>query len=195
MANEHDLDKALKRAYQTHKRQNPLSRHALENIKSKCRKPKNSQFWQQMQWATACVGLLFLSVLLFKPEPDMTNLYTLDLSQFDHIAHHSKKGGQYTVEITQSDSELLKAKHSELLRHARAFHGRVLENNSDYLLIADCKTNTLIEIEQSIVHELTGISFDKPINQGDMLALTSDKNGLLVDLTAQNSRFNQYHCK
>ena len=198
MANDHDFDKALKQVYQRQKQQHGLSKQDLEQIKAKCRQPKQNKFWQQAQWAMACAGLLLLGALWIQPESEVTHLYALDLTQYDNIEHHGKENGQYTVHITRKQKpqypDAVQTKHSELLAQARSFHGRIIENNSEFLLIADCKENTLFEIEKSLLSDLSDLNLDGQLHQGELLALTSNKKGLLVNLTTLNQNQGIYSC-
>ncbi|ALO43949.1 hypothetical protein [Pseudoalteromonas phenolica] len=198
MANEDDFDKTLKHAYQQRKQQQGLTKQDLELMKAKCRQPKQNKFWQQAQWAMACAGLLFLGALWIQPENETTQMYALDLTQYEHIEHHSKEDGQYKVHITRNHTlqnpESIQAKHSELLAQARSFHGRIIDNNTEFLLIADCKENTLLEIEKSLVRDLSDINLEGQLRQGEMLALTSNKKGLLVNLTTLNQNQGIYSC-
>jgi hypothetical protein len=198
MANNHDFDKALKHAYQQQKQQHGLSKQDLEQMKAKCRQPKQNKFWQQAQWAMACAGLLFLGALWIQPQNEVTHLYALDLTQYDNIEHHGKENGQYTVHITRKQKpkrpEAVQAEHSEILAQARSFHGRIIENNSEFLLIADCKENTLLEIEKSLLSDLSDLNLDGQLRQGELLALTSNKKGLLVNLTTLSQNQGIYSC-
>ena len=198
MANDDDFDKTLKQAYQQRKQQQGLTKQELELMKAKCRQPKQNKFWQQAQWAMACAGLLFLGALWIQPENETTQMYVLDLTQYEHIEHHGKEDGQYKVYITRNHTlqspESIQAKHSELLAQARSFHGRIIDNNSEFLLIADCKENTLLEIEKSLVRDLSGLNLEGQLHQGELLALTSNKKGLLVNLTTPSQNQGIYSC-
>lgn len=198
MANDHDFDKALKQAYQQRKLQLGLTKQDLELMKAKCRQPTKNKFWQQAQWAMACAGLLFLGALWIQPESEIHQMYALDLTQYEHIEHHSKEDGQYKLHITRNHTlqspDSIQAKHSELLAQARSFHGRIIDNNSEFLLIADCKENTLLEIEKSLVRDLSGFNLEGRLHQGELLALTSNKKGLLVNLTTLSQKQGIYSC-
>ncbi|WP_295511891.1 hypothetical protein [uncultured Pseudoalteromonas sp.] len=184
--NDEQLDADLKAHFQKRKTQHSLSTEQLAQMQTpQVTRPKKQRFLK-IQMASLFVALaLFGFVMLEYNYRELTNIYAVDLSDYQWVeVHELDSKGSYVSNLKQQ-KQMLDTNYQQALANHQArtsFTGRLVSVDNDWY-IADCEQNVLVQIKQSLLEELQKHgTLDTHIHQGDLLALDQNKQGQIVAL-------------
>lgn len=184
--NDEQLDADLKAHFQKRKTQHSLSTEQLAQMQTpQVTRPKKQRFLK-IQMASLFFALaLFGFVMLEYNYRELTNIYAVDLSDYQWVeVHELDSKGSYVSNLKQQKQTLDTNYQQALANHqARtSFTGRLVSVDNDWY-IADCEQNVLVQIKQSLLEELQKHgTLDTHIHQGDLLALDQNKQGQIIAL-------------
>ncbi|CAH9054082.1 hypothetical protein PSECIP111951_00955 [Pseudoalteromonas holothuriae] len=185
--NDEQLNQQLKQEFAKQKSQNRLTKAQLAQFKTACKKPKNNAIWPNIQWMCASIGAVFLAYLLFtQSQSTMQPLYTLNLNNYQQIEVHSIENGQYHLSFTSQKQQLDQAmvQAAQIIKNAYQGHGRLIEKQTGKWFIADCKQQTLLEINTELVAKLIDKHKVKTQAVGTLLTFKRNPQGQLISLSA-----------
>ncbi|KID54765.1 hypothetical protein JF50_23085 [Pseudoalteromonas luteoviolacea] len=198
----------LQQAYRAAKRHQKMSPKQVRKLKRLSRlenRKHTRQFWLRTSlWASSCclvalIGSLSLQSILSDFETFLTHLepHSFSPQQYDTVETHTIIAGSYQTTIAQQKTQLddALAGSQEKLREVSQFYGKLVHSEEGVWFIADCNNQTLIEVRESLLNELVVPSeraFD--YQQGQLLALSKNQSGQLVNITAPPSEAPLYAC-
>ena len=189
------FEEALKQAYSRSKR--PVTEKQLTQFKQACAQRKRRVTWPTIQWGLACSGLLFLSIqlFLFTTEYQQPTLHTLNLAHYDQLEVHSLQQGLYQRDVITQKAALDKQLAlSQQQKRSHDYHGELVKQQDNAWLIADCKRNTLITLEKSLLQQLVPNWQNQPSQVGRYLTLNSNASGEITSLTGIGKGQQSYSC-
>ncbi|AOT07284.1 hypothetical protein [Pseudoalteromonas luteoviolacea] len=198
----------LQQAYSAAKRHHKMSPKQVRKLKRLSRlenRKHTRQFWLRTSlWASSCclvalVGSLSLQNILYDFEVFLAQLEPNSFSaqQYDIVETHNIVEGSYQTTIAQQKTQLdeaLTGSKEKLLKISQ-FYGKLVHSQEGVWFIADCNNQTLIEVRESLLNELIvpeERAFD--YQQGQLLALSKNQSGQLINITAPSSGKGLYAC-
>ncbi|MDK1287168.1 hypothetical protein [Pseudoalteromonas umbrosa] len=198
----------LQQAYSASKRLNKMNPKQVRRLKriSRLENRKHTrQFWlRTSMWASSCclvalVGSLTLQGLMTDFENFLAQVdpHSFSAQHYQVVETHNIVEGQYQTTIAQQKAKLddTLAGSKETLMTVRQFYGQLVHSEKDVWFIADCQNQTLLEVRKDLLEEL-GVPKHNILEyeQGQLLALSKNQSGQLINIAAPTTGKNLYAC-
>ncbi|MCG7534672.1 hypothetical protein [Pseudoalteromonas sp. OOF1S-7] len=181
----------LKQAYQHAKQQHRPSALEQRQLKQVCRAAnstaKQISWLQRGQWILACGALVVLATVMLSQEYGQQSaqaLYALSFDDYEQVETHSVEQGHYVTQLSAQKQTLDKQLKQHQQLSGQRFYGRLVHSNASTWFVADCRSNTLLEIKHSVLAALQNDAVLSGMSPGQMLALDKNTNGHLTTIAA-----------
>ncbi len=193
MSNNNDFDKKLAELYQTYKKQNCMPDKEKKALLTELNSNNKSHFnWFYFaQVAMACCAIFMLFNIFFIEQNYLNQDHvTFDANNYAIIEVHSLFQEKYEKEI-QFSHQIAHKKASQEYQKAKQLlaqhkQGRLINKADDWFILS-CNDDILVQIQASLLTELTNnLAIDKNIQQGDLLAFSLNPRGEIIALLKQS---------
>ncbi|WP_440053735.1 hypothetical protein ACSLBF_12615 [Pseudoalteromonas sp. T1lg65] len=190
MKHHDEFENQLKQAYLSQKQPRQLS--TLQRIQIRIAHFRQTSTLknklQYVQWSAVACSLALLCGVWFKNSPtantmaEFASVHDIDYQNYGRIETHEITQGKYHAQIRAKKTQLEDSlkQSQEVINQVR--YGQLVKATATEWLIAECNTETLLEIKSSLLAELQ-VMENKPISgpqQNNVLALIADTSGHII---------------